>query len=159
MNAELRKKTAECGEMCSAKRSQTPRKGKAGNGQGAKVRRTKEDGRGNRETSKSPKSKSRGGAEEMQNADFGLRMQQSEPGAQATGHGPRKCLQAKRTHRVVSPRPQSRQAALCPMWLTGRRDRGIAECGFRIAELRWTSAARAPGFTGHGSRFDKLPSV
>ena len=30
MNSELRKKTAECGETCSAKRTQTSRKGKAG---------------------------------------------------------------------------------------------------------------------------------
>ena len=41
MNSELRKKKAERGETCSAKRTHRPRKGKAGNGKGTKGRSTR----------------------------------------------------------------------------------------------------------------------
>ncbi len=43
MNSELRKKTAERGETCSAKRTHASRKRKAGNGKGTKGRSTKDE--------------------------------------------------------------------------------------------------------------------
>ncbi len=63
MNSELRKKTAECGETWSAKRTQTSRKRKA-----AKM--------------KSPKSKVE---IERRPRKCGMRIEESEPQAQATG--------------------------------------------------------------------------
>ena len=50
-----------------------------------------------------------------------------------------KSVVAKRTHRAVSPRPRSRQAALCPMRLMGRRA-CAGECCCRARN----------GRTGHG---------
>ncbi len=55
---------------------------------------------------------------------------------------------AKRTHRAASPRPQSRQAALCPMWLRRRR-----ACGLKPA--RQLSNQEPPG-TNHGSTSSPL---
>ncbi len=51
---------------------------------------------------------------------------------------------AKRTHRVVSPRPQSRQAGLCPMRRMGRRERGNADCGFVVRRPRSAIANTLP---------------
>ncbi len=57
---------------------------------------------------------------------------------------------AKRGHRVVSPRPQSRQAALCPMRLTGRSACGLMPArqlsnhesrGTDHAEANWPNKA------------------
>ena len=70
-NSELRNKAAECSETCSAKRTQTWRKRKAETRKSRKVKTSK------------VQIKKRGGG----NADCRMRIEQSEPGAPATGQG------------------------------------------------------------------------
>ncbi len=97
----------------------------------------------------------------MRISDFGLRNGEQKKESRfdrltagesrTTGHEPRKSVLAKRSHRVVSPRPQRSWDGRCPMWLMVRNTRVNAKCGFRNADRTLRSGSPGMPGTGHDS--------